>query len=232
MARKKKRGRSKQSNPTKKRAHKRKKHRSVQANPRRKFRRSHKRVSNPRRHRRSHARRRMANPGGFRRKSYRRHSRRRMANPGGPYGQAAIAVAAGAAAFVGVNALTYYATTDMAKDGQRNAKIIGGLVTAAGLYLAVAKKKLGLGIALAAGGLLGGFGNFLILKLMQHLPAKAPAPKQGAVFAQNMEGYQQIGAVAYDNLSGYEQLGAVAYDNMSGIGEPVPSAPWESESPF
>ena len=127
----------------------------------------------------------------------------------------------------------------MAKDGQRNTKIIGGLLTAAGVYVAVKKNAL-LGIAIATGGLLSGFGTFLVLKMMQMLPVKS-ATKVG-----------ELGAVAYDNMQAvaYDNMQAVAYDNMQGteyegmrqlppavgdwesMGDPVPAAPWDSPHPF
>ncbi len=240
MARKKRRKARKRSNPRKRVAHKRRKHR--RANPSKRRRRvSHKRRANPRRRRRSHGFARRSNPRRRRRRAIanpRRRSshRRRRRNPGGPYGEIAIAVAAGLAAFVGVNAATYYATSDMNKDGQRNAKIIAAVGGVAGAYLAVAKGKTLLGLAIATGAVLGGFGNFLLLKLMQHIPAKAPAPTQSAVFADN------LGAVAWNNMQGYQQLGdyqqlgAVAVDYMGDyqqIGDAAaPPAPWVSGNPF
>jgi hypothetical protein len=222
MAKKKRRARAKKANPKKRAAHRRKK----RANPAPKRRRrvSHRRraSSRPRRVRRAHARRARKNPG-RRRSSARRRSHRR--NPG-PVAQAAIGLAAGAAAFVLTDVATYFATSDMAKDGQRNRRILGALAVAGGLYLSRSRPLLGLGVA--AGGLLSGFGNTIMLAVLRLLPAKE---------APRISGYQQLQAVAYDNMQAvaYDNMQAVAYDNLAGweqMGDPVPAAPWESENPF
>ena len=150
--------------------------------------------------------------------------------------EAAIGLAAAAGAFVLTDVVTFYATGDMARDGERNRKILGAAAIAGGLYLARTKPLLGLGIA--AGGALSGFGNMLMLTVLRLLPAKASGAtplKIGAVAYDNME------AVAYDNMEGVQLLqdagsmGAVAYDNLEGweaMGDPIPPAPWDSDSPF
>jgi len=145
----------------------------------------------------------------------------------------AIAGAIGVAGFLGVQAATYYATKDMIADGSKNRKIIGAVI--AGLGVVVARKRPLMGAALVAGGILGGFSDYLTLKLMQFLPVKqAAAPRVGAV------AYDNLAAVSYDNLAavayeGAPQIGAVAYDNLAGwetMGEPFPAAPWDSPNPF
>jgi hypothetical protein len=220
--------RKKASNPTRRRTHRRR--RAHNPTRRRRARRAHARAHNPTHRRRRHR----SNPTHRRRRTHRR-------NPAGPIAQAAIGLALGAAAFVLTDVITFYATADMAKDGQRNRKIIGALGIAGGLYLSRKHPLLGLG--LAAGGLLSGFGNMIMLEVLKVLPAKAggvaPLSGLGAVAYDNMRG---IGAVAYDNLAGMQlemgegrRLGAVAYDNMQGweaMGDPVPAAPWQSDNPF
>lgn len=175
----------------------------------------------------------------------RRRSHRRR-NPGGPIVSALLALGLGAATFVATDVVTFYATSDMAKDGQRNRKIVAVLGVLGGLYLA--RKHPVLGVGLAAGAFLAGFGNAIDLQVLQLLPAKssgqtalAPTTKGlGAVAYDNMralayEGSPRMlgmGAVAYDNLAG---MGAVAYDNLAGwetMGDPVPPPPWESDNPY
>lgn len=235
MATKRKRKRAKRrANPTKKRAtHRRKRRRANPANPRRRrshARRIHHRASK-RRTRRAHARR--ANPT-HRRRTHRRRTHRR--NPGGPLAQAAIGLALAAGAFVLTDVVTFYATSDMAKDGERNRKILGGLAIAGGLYLAQKHPLMGLGIA--AGGALSGFGNMIMLQVLKLLPPKQNG--QTALKGIGAVAYDNMSAVAYDNLAALQleagrPMGAVAYDNLAGwesMGDPIPPAPWESDSPF
>lgn len=232
MAKKaKRRARTKKANPTRKRAtHRRKKRRANPANPpSRKRRASHRRRSNPRRARRAHAR--STHRTSRRNPSRRRRTSHRRRNPGGPIVQAAIGLAVGAAAFVLSDVVTYYVTKDMAAHGQRNRKIVGALAVGGGLYLARKHPLIGLG--LAAGGLLSGFGNMLMLSVLKILPAKGPSAV-GAV------AYQDMAAIATNNMQGYQleagsPLGAVAYQDMAGwetMGDPVPAAPWENDGPF
>ena len=155
------------------------------------------------------------------------------------------ALGAGILAFVASDVGTYYATKDMAADGQRNRKIAGGLIAALGIYLAVQKNKPVLGIAIAAGGLLSGFCNAIMLQVLRRLPAK------GAPQALSAVAYDNLGAVAYDNmgevvnnnLAGWtsEQSGGRSLSGwqseqqMSGweqMGDPAPGAPWDSPNPF
>ena len=218
----KKRRRSKKKNP--KRSHARKR-RPVAAPKRRRVSHRRKSASNPRHKRRSHARRRAKNPAKFKRS--RRHTRR---NPGlGAYKPALIGVAAAVAAFVGVQAVSYYVTpvTESNDKRNKNTMLVAGAAVLGGLYLL--KKRPTIGVAVAAGGLLSAFGTWFIFKALGS-PAKAAPAKMGAVAYDNMRGYE-LGAVAYDNMQGYE-LGAVAYDNMQGMGSPVPAAPWDSPTPF
>jgi hypothetical protein len=233
---KKRRRRTKKRNPTKRRSHARKRTAAAPVKRRRRTTHRRKTASNPRhkrRVRRAHARRRAPNPGKFRKKGRaRRHSRR---NPGlGDYKPALIGVAAAIAAFVGVQAVSYYATPTDATSDKRNktTMAVAGAAVLGGIYLL--KKRPTIGVAVAAGGLLSAFGTWFIFKALALLPPKAV--KMGAVAYDNMRGYElgQLGAVAYDNLQGYElgQLGAVAYDNMQGMGSPVPAAPWDSPTPF
>lgn len=158
--------------------------------------------------------------------------------------QAAIALALGGAAFVLTDVITFFATSDMAKDGQRNRKILAVLGIGGGLYLARTKPLLGLGLALGAG--LAGFGNAIDLFVLQMLPAKAggaTALKQaglGAVAYDNMRAvaYDNMRAVQYEGAPRMLGMGAVAYENMQGmggyetLGEPVPPPPWESQNPY
>lgn len=153
---------------------------------------------------------------------------------------ALIGLGVGAAAFVATDVITFYATSDMAKNGQRNRKILAVLGAAGGLYLAQKKPLLGLG--LAVGSLLAGFGNAIDLFVLRMLPAKASGGPLatagiGAVAYDNMQALSYegaprmlgMGAVAYDNMQ------AVAYDNMQGwetMGELVPAPPWDSANPF
>jgi hypothetical protein len=233
MAKKKRRARAKKKNPTKKRAaHRRKRARA--ANPTRKRRTSHRRraAKNPRRARRAHARR-SRNPSRSRRRTRRARSMNPFSGSGGSsMKKAAIAVGAGLGAFLVTQAATYYASKD-AETQSRNQKLIGAAGVALGLYLV--KKRPLLGVAIAAGGALGGFGNYLILQLMRYLPQKA-TPRASAV------AYDTLGAVAYENLGAIEyegrgqlSMGETVYDNMAGwqaMGDPVPDAPWESANPF
>ncbi len=162
---------------------------------------------------------------------------------------AAIAVLLGGAAFVVTDVITFYATADMATNGVRNRKIVAALGIAGGLFLA--RKHPLLGVGLAAGSFLAGFGNAIDLLVLQMLPAKTggttavaapPATTTkglGAVAYDNLRG---LGAVAYDNLQAVEYqgarmmgMGAVAYDNLQGwetMGDPVPPPPWESDNPY
>lgn len=245
MAAKRKRKRAKRrANPTKRRAsHRRKKRRSNPANPPRRRRRSHARIVHHRRRRtrRAHARR--ANPT-HRRHRARSHHRRRThrRNPGGPLAQAAIGLALAAGAFVLTDVITFYATSDMAKDGERNRKILGAIAIGGGLYLAQKHPLIGLGIA--AGGALSGFGNMIMLQVLQLLPPKstgqtALAPG-GVTKALGAVAYDNMAAVYSDNMQALQleagrPMGAVAYENMHGweaMGDPVPPPPWDSDNPF
>ncbi len=217
MAKKRRRrARSKKTTPAKKRTTRRKKRRAV---------------ASPVKRRRSSRRRRAANPArrarrvrraAARRPSVRRRSSRRRRNPGGPIGEAVIALLAGGAAFAAVHAGAYYVTKDMAQNGQRNQKIIAGLLAAGGLYLAVKKHKPLLGAALGTGGLLAGFGTSIVLGMMRFLPAK-PASSTSAVYAENMQ------AVYAENMRG---LAPAMGDYDQVIGDPIPAAPWENPTPF
>ncbi len=252
MAKRKKKRTRKKSNPTRKRTtHRRKRKRSNPSNPRRR-RSSHRRRSrsNPhrRRARRAHGRRHMVRAHLSNPKRHHRRRRSHRRNPGGPIVSALIALGLGAATFVATDVVTFYATSDMAKDGQRNRKIVAALGIIGGLFLA--RKHPVLGVGLAAGAFLAGFGNAIDLAVLQMLPAKsggqtalAPAPTTkglGAVAYDNMQALAYegaprmlgMGAVAYDNLAG---MGAVAYDNLAGwetMGDPVPPPPWESDNPY
>jgi hypothetical protein len=239
MAKKRRARAKKKSNPKKRRTHRRRK---TAASPvKRRRRTSHRRKNPARRTRRTHARKRRSNPGAF--KSRRRSTHRRR-NPGSGGGgnltlkNALIGLAAAGLAFLGVQAATYYATKDMSKDGERNRKLLAGAAVVAGLYLALKKRKPVIGLALAAGGLLSGFGSYLILNMMRFMPVKQSAQISGFSY-EGMNGYAyegapQLGAVAYDNMRAvaYDNMQAVAYDNMQGIGSPVPPPPWASASPF
>ncbi len=241
--RKRKRAKKRRANPTKKRAtHRRKRRRANPSNPRRRRsharRRTHRthRAHRARRTRRAHARR--ANPS-HRRTHRRRPSRRtHRRNPGGPLAQAAIGLALAAGAFVLTDVATFYATSDMAKDGERNRKILGGLAIAGGLYLAQKHPLMGLGIA--AGGALSGFGNMIMLQVLKLLPPKQNG--QTALKGLGAVAYDNMSAVAYDNMAALQLegrtpigMGAVAYDNLAGwesLGDPIPPPPWDSDSPF
>lgn len=240
MAAKRKRKRAKRrANPTKKRATHRRKKRRANPAPARRRRRSHARRGSVhrRRVRRAHARR--ANPSPHRRgrSSHRRTHRR---NPGGPLAQAAIGLALAAGAFVLTDVVTFYATSDMAKDGERNRKVLAAIAIGGGLYLAQKHPMIGLGIA--AGGALSGFGNMLMLQVLKLLPPKQTG--QTALKGLGAVAYQNLSAVYNENFGalalaggnpGPAMLGAVSVDTMGGweaMGDPIPQAPWNSDNPF
>ena len=254
MAKKRRRRRAKarKTNP-KKRAVRRRKRRAV-ANPRRTQRRRRRAVrararANPRRSARR--RRAKSNPGFHARPRRRRSSRRgSRKNPGGPLVQAAIAIGAGVVAFGAVQALGYLVTKDMAKDGQRNRGIVGALAAVGGV--ALMKKKPFIGLALAAGALLGAFGGWITVKVFSMLPAKTATKAIGAVYAENM---QALGAVYAENMQavyaenmqelvsaqtvqGYQQIGEAGMGEAGNMGEATmgaampPGPPWMQQTPF
>jgi hypothetical protein len=156
-----------------------------------------------------------------------------------------MAIGLGIVAFIATDVLTFYGTTDMAKDGPRNRKFVALIGIAGGIYLALKKNPL-IGACLAVGAGLAGFGNMLDLFVLRMLPAKSSgatavnppaAAGLGAVAVNDMRAlqYEQrpmmlgMGAVQYENMQ------AVQYDNMQGwetMGDPVPPPPWENENPF
>lgn len=186
---------------------------------------------------RSHARR--ARAAGFSAKPRKSHRRKSRRNPGGPYGEAAIGASVGLAAYLFVQAVGYFVTPDMVKDGQRNRGLLGGALAAGGL--ALAKKMPAVGLGLMAGSLLGAFGGWLTVKLFQVLPAKK-APTTSAVFADPMAAVfaDPMSAVYSDDMkgllppmSGYEQIGDYQQvGDYQQIGDLVPQAPWMTPSPF
>lgn len=190
------------------------------------------RKSNPRRRRRA----RRAHASFARKSNPRRHFKRRRNPASAPtrsradLKSLAIAGAVGVLGFLGVQAATYYATKDMITDGSKNRKLIGLVLAGVGIF--VARKRPLMGAALVAGGVLGGFSDYLTLKLMQFMPVKqAAAPKVGAVAYDNLAALQYESAPQF----GVGSLGAVAYDNLAGwetMGDPVPPPPWENAVPF
>lgn len=226
MAKKRRRrARSKKSNPTKKR-HVRRRKRA--ASPKRSYRRTHRRVAR-RSPRRAHARSRKRNPG-FAPKRRRSHRRSRR-NPSGPYGDLAKGLLAGAASFLGAFTITHYITSDPST-GTRNRAIVGGAGLVGGALLAKKHPHAAIGVAL--GSLLSSFGGVAVLKLLELLPSKS-APTQAAVFADPMNAVfaDPMSAVFSDPMSGYEQIGAYqqigAYEQ---IGDVRPAAPWNQPTPF
>lgn len=228
---------------------KRKRARSAKTSHAKKHRTRKKRAASPKRSharrsfkrsapKRTHARRR-ARRSGFAAKPRKHHRRKSRRNPGGPYGEAAIGAGVGLAAYLFVQAVGYFITPDMVKDGQRNRGLIGGALAAGGL--ALAKKMPAVGLGLMAGSLLGAFGGWLTVKLFQVLPAKK-APTTSAVFADEMSAVfaDPMSAVYSDNMrgllppmSGYEQLGDYQQvGDYQQLGDLVPQAPWKVPSPF
>lgn len=223
--RKRKRARRKRSNPTKKRVHRRRRRRVANPAPRRRRRRAHRR--NPSRRRRSHRRTRR-NPS---RRSGTRSRRAHRRNPGGPIGAVAIALGLAVAAFAVVQAGGYFTSKDGVTNAQRNRGIIAAVVSAGAL--AMAKKHPGPAAGVVLGSLLGAFGGWLTIKIFGLLPAKHPATT-GAVYADNMAGYNQMGGYQPAQMGAYQpaQMGAVYADNMRGMGDLAPPAPWQVATPY
>lgn len=115
----------------------------------------------------------------------------------------------------------------------RNRYILGGLGGLAGVALAVKGHPL-VGVGVAAGALGAVFGAPLAIAIGNVVDkSSAPATVTGiaAVYAQNLQGYDQIGAVYAQNLK------ALAPANMNAVyaqnlGDFAPSAPWMQQTPF
>lgn len=147
-----------------------------------------------------------------------RAHRRRTHNPSGALVQAGLAAGAGVLASLIVLAATYYASKDV-QTQSRNKKIAAGVLFAVAA-LVVAKKRPIIAAGIAAGAALAAFGDYATLKMMQYLPQKSG----GTTTA----GLVPLGAVYEQNMRGYDQMGAVYEQNMQG----VPVAPWLNPTPF
>lgn len=115
----------------------------------------------------------------------------------------------------------------------RNRYILGGLGGLAGVALAVKGHPL-VGVGVAAGALGAVFGAPLAIAIgnvVDKPSAPATVTGLGAVYAQNLQGYDQIGAVYAQNLKALApaNMGAVYAQNL---GDFAPSAPWMQQTPF
>jgi hypothetical protein len=209
MATKKKRkkARSKKSNPTKRTTKKRAKRR----NP------STARASAPRTKKRRSKRR---NPAPKKRRA-RRASRR---NPSGPLMQAALATAAGLVAFVAGNMINQVANSGfdpMVRRGIAAAGVVGGL--------ALSTKKPLLGAGVAAGSAVMLAGSELTMQAFKVLPAKTTT---GAVMAMGSPymlgpGDERMGAVVAMGAPHYLTPGS---ESMGALAEP--GAPYDVALPI
>lgn len=232
MAKKRRKARKKSSNPKKRRTSAKRTHKRNPSRAKRtRARRAHR--SSARMHaRRHHARR------AHKRNPARRHRRKHKRNPG-MFSDVLFAMLAGLGGYAATQAIAYFVTKDQAADGQRNRGIVGGVLAAGSMFLSKSHPAMAAG--LAAGSIIGAFGGWLTVKLYSVLPAKTMAAVYGdnlaavygdnlaAVYGDNLAGigaFQQINGIGgYDQvLSGYEQI--------NGMGTLMPSAPWQTKTPY